>query len=406
LTNTFVIPKNNLDWLERRVATLNKKASKLGVPEINLDVLGSSKPVERTTSFGAPFFIPTILVELTGEIPRVSGWRLIARLNRTPAGNVINSIPGAPATPNRAKTFYGCEHCGYKRNRKDVFVLENGGEHKIVGRTCLSDFFGGANPDTLINYAKQIDLFLRDVNRAANDDPIVTKSRDAYPLNMVLTYTAGEIAAFGWIPSTKARIGIGNATRYWVGEYLEESIRAEDRYNQMVRAAKEKGYDLYGTCAKMEIDAAIDWAINLAGDNDYEWSIRSIARTGFSTWRQLGFACSILPAYRNFVNRQKKPVTQKPSTYVGKVGEKVTLNGKVVFIQDYDTAFGYRTLVKIVTTDDQMVNWWASEPSYQNGNAATIERGDEIRLSAKIKNHDEYKGTKQTTVNYGKIWIR
>ena len=141
------------DRLPEAVKALKKlaaKAERYGTPTIAWSV-GSPRPEGRLDSTGRKITVMVTDVTLGAlEAPRVGAFRFLARLERTPAGTIIDSIPGV-TLPERFRHSTGeCEHCSKVRDRKHLFVVQEGDLPPVqVGRTCLRDFMGTDTPESV-----------------------------------------------------------------------------------------------------------------------------------------------------------------------------------------------------------------------------------------------------------------
>lgn len=88
---------------------------------------------------------------------------------------------------------------------------------------------------------------------------------------------------------------------------------------------------------------------------------------------------------------QERDVSDAASDFVGTVGERITFDAKVVGVYSFDTAYGTTMIVRMTDSDDNIFVWFAT--SYPD-----LERGDHVTLTGTIKDHDEYRGAKQTVL--------
>ena len=399
---TFDIPNVNIPWLHDKVKKLNKKAVKFGLDELKLYIGNPAAPITETSPDGFQYQIPTVTVRMLGTYPEVDGWHLSARLNRTANDkNIVAVVPGEPEPPVWVRDFYGCQHCGWKRYRKDVFVITNDkNEYKVVGRSCLKEFFNGMSPDALINWAKMIDVILetKDTSKNYLGAGRVPASVLTYPLEAVLMYTHAEIEVYGWVSAGAAwERHTYNATKLYVRGYIDNGVGSQDRRKYLYDEAQLRGIKLFTDDAKDEVKKAIEWAKGLAGIKAYEHNIKTLAENGYATWREIGMACSILPTYRRYESRSRQSVA--PSLFLGIIGEGIDFDGKVVFTKQFATRFGVSTLVKFVTDNGNMVNWWASV-------VPPCQKNDTVNVKCKVKKHEEYKGMKQTTITHANVVVK
>ena len=153
-TKTYAIPACNLDLLKNEVEKMNKRIAKL-----NKKNDAGLTPIEMTV--GAAVIEGTEIVfpvTISGEVVTVTGWTFIATLTHMDEGVVVRAVPGTTTEGELAKyrdEESKCDQCGWKRRRLDTYVLRNeAGEHKVVGSTCLGDFFPNANPHAAATYAE------------------------------------------------------------------------------------------------------------------------------------------------------------------------------------------------------------------------------------------------------------
>lgn len=149
----YAIPEENIEALEKKLVRISNKCKKYGC-EFKYERLGEhfeERLVETVDDFGnacgrRKVVIKCIDVEVEGEA-KVNGWKFIASLDYTDAGNIIRGV-GNIEIPER---YYSCkpwcEHCKTARDRKKSYIVYNGEEFKQVGKACLKDFTGGLSAE-------------------------------------------------------------------------------------------------------------------------------------------------------------------------------------------------------------------------------------------------------------------
>src|SRR6056297_3193522 len=113
------ITENNLKDLEKKVKKLNKRAVKIGCPEMEIKIVkeyfkkieedGDGRPLVN------PFYIKVYDVEIHGDTPKYDGWVFVAVITGYPSGeNVIHKSPflkeDVDVSSYRNKKSY-CDHC-------------------------------------------------------------------------------------------------------------------------------------------------------------------------------------------------------------------------------------------------------------------------------------------------------
>ena len=97
----------------------------------------------------------------------------------------------------------------------------------------------------------------------------------------------------------------------------------------------------------------------------------------------------------NQIRESKRP--ESKSQWIGEVKEKITdIPVKITRISGFCSQFGWTDVVSMVSGEDQLT-WFTSS------NISSLEVGKEYLLSATVKEHSEYKGTKTTNVVRAKL---
>jgi len=90
-----------------------------------------------------------------------------------------------------------------------------------------------------------------------------------------------------------------------------------------------------------------------------------------------------------------KPEPGENSEWVGEKGEKIEKIVDLMFKTTFENQWGLTALYKFMDQEGNIYVWFtSSHPDF------STEAG--LKIKAKIKDHDEYKGTKQTVINYVK----
>jgi len=96
----------------------------------------------------------------------------------------------------------------------------------------------------------------------------------------------------------------------------------------------------------------------------------------------------------------KKNIEESKSEFQGKVGEKITIEVEIYSItREADTYDGKKLNNKCKMIDDAGNKY----TTFNIGTNKEVQKGDRIKLTAKVKSHSEYMGIKFTALNYCKI---
>ena len=87
--------------------------------------------------------VSRVPLTLTGEAPRLAGWRFVAALTHLDGENVARTLPGETLPAVYRTRGPKCDHCKVNRRRDDTFVVGHAdGRFVQVGSTCLAGLPG------------------------------------------------------------------------------------------------------------------------------------------------------------------------------------------------------------------------------------------------------------------------
>lgn len=449
---TYLIQAANLARFTDEVAKLNKRARRLGVPEITYAtahayfehefeeercaveskprwyadhevtleptneektyykrVLGAPKAIEAPANFKATGRVRehlTLTVE--GETPKFAGWEFIGSLSPVPmdngpAENEVRATPGNTIPTEYRKRVGECDHCGTVRRRTETFVVRHeNGDHRMVGRSCIKDFLGHADPHKLAAWAELLATFNRLAGEAADDEWGgfgEGYAEDIWDLETFLAVTAAHCRVDGWLSRTAAKERYGDWTSTATADEVLRHLgraplhpEARREWEKFVAERRPTDTD------EARGEAAAAWAKDLSPDGegleDYLYNVNLIARSGLVRRKSAGIAASIIAAYDREVERRKRTEAKGPSAHVGEVGKRTTLT---LTLHKVITCEGglYGPSYLHVMTDEagNDVKWFASDTNDWS------EVGSTVRCDATVKKHDAYKGRPCTTVN-------
>jgi len=103
----------------------------------------------------------------------------------------------------------------------------------------------------------------------------------------------------------------------------------------------------------------------------------------------------------------KKNIEESKSQFVGKIGDKITIEVEVYNVERQSAGIDYVKYAhsepsfhyKCKMIDDAGNKYW----TFNIGTNKEVQKGDRIKLNAKVKDHKEFLGVKFTTLNYCKI---
>lgn len=389
----FNIPIENMPKLEKKLASLNKKAKKAGTGELKLTVV--SETAEKQDD-GYVNVFKQVVVE--GEPPKISGWTFLARLDHnvdpTGASNLVYVMPGQTLPQELWDFPADCEHCGWTRKRRDTYFLREDatGKLKQVGRTCIQDFIG-IDPEKVLAHAERLSS-LYDTARDAESEPLDRTAMNDYRLIDVesfLQYVAMTIRLDGWVSSKQAYDNYGvTSTRDLALGAMFPTAGFGCRRNEIEEVDIKTA------------ESARLWVMTLdASKNEFTHNMATIVKTGYVDWKAAGTAAYIVQGY---LKEQEKQTTQRDlssSVHFAQKGDKIRgdveiISKKVVPMKDWDQF--QKTLVRMLSKDGNLLVTFSTG---EFGNAANV--GDKITIRGTVTKNDEFNNVKQTIINRVRI---
>lgn len=404
MKETYEILRGNVPELRRQVAKLNKRAKRLGLSPLALTVEGTRGAVEETSTPLKGFSLETqkqiAVVTLEGEAPKLEGWRFVATLDHHVKGNIIRRSPMEnEEVPERYQiAFRQCDHCHKTRTRTDTYIVAHeDGRWAQVGRSCLRDFIGYRDPHAVARWLATLQSVL-DFDYEASGGDERARQDTSVDLHGYLSMSAACIREFGWMPRARADER-HVATSLHIDDF-EEYLRGKGAHRARDRWLIAK----YGELEITEADErlayeAIAWIIELPqeGNSGYLWGLKIIADDGWVEQRSRGLAASLIPAYQRAQDRAlevRRENEGRVSEWVGTVGERLELSLTVKALKTMPANdFGESLLITFLDPEGRTVKWFATAAW-----AYELEPDNPIKVRARVKKHDEYRGLKQTII--------
>lgn len=426
MVRSFEILLSRKSTVDAALTALVKRAARKGIEGVlawewgkafastaNVPNIDGTKPCDSAllSVDGSFWTVPVarIPLALTGETPRIQGWRFIATLQHLDGENIVRTLPNEDLSVEYRTRGPMCDHCRSLRRRNDTYVLRHEDGRTIqVGSSCLEDFLGSDDAAKLAARAETLALALA---ACESDDE---GSGGGSSVSEVLMPEYLEIVAWcvretGWTSRAVARDTDGSAT-------------ADCAWNLLFSAKARADAKCEPTGEDRELALAAEgWGESLTDEvvngatSDYLHNLRAVCRTGRVEFRTAGIAASAVTAYQRFVGAERARAERKTlNVYVGNVGDKVTFGlpaevtkkGKpkkgapivlsmdpvtLEFVTGYETSYGYTTVLKFRTVDGATLVWKASSVELSRADV-----GRRYTLAGSIKAHEEYKGAKQT----------
>lgn len=284
---SYTIDASLLGQAEARIAKANRKAEARGS---DLRFSMTAGPVHRERRSNGSV-LETVTITVTAPVIDLGGWSVVGvadMLSSGADGHAVVRRVGAQPLPEQCWSVDDtCEHCGYRRKRKVVFVLRRDAEFIRVGSGCLDQFV----PKADLGLARELEALL------AWGNAIAAKRKE--PLPEEARYLVIDLLAFGLV--SVARDGGFRRERRTGFDRTTAEIAMEYWQNRLISGSMT-GIDA-DTFQDAVEDATIiaDWCMTL-DRTEYERNLHSIFEQALLTrdelWKHDRLIVSAIRAYR------------------------------------------------------------------------------------------------------------
>ena len=370
MTN-FSIPTSNLSKLKARFEALNKKAKKLNCDQVSYKEVGTS--IKKVEIGSEKVNIEYTAIEVSGFSPVIAGWHLDLVIDHTnPGGNVVIAInKDLDATAYRSVAAT-CQHCNKVRSRNFTYLLSNNeGDRMQVGKTCLKDFTGHQSPEDIASFASMLQTTFDEI---LDDESVFQERGSASRMLDLRSYLARV-----------ANVYDHDGRYYTKTQALDLSIASTSD-----AALSNKVIPTDANYAMA--DAAIAFCSKLDTTNEFQYNLVTLLKGEYFDFRYAG---TVAYAIRIFAAEQERLRVSKtsPSNHVGVVGDRIKVEAtltRVAYVPNYD-CYSH----DFVDEHGNVFNWFTSRK--------IGEVGDAVSVMGTIKNHNEFKGVKQTALTRCKV---
>lgn len=390
-SHIYDIPDPNFGHFKSRIAKMAKRAERLGLSEFGFRELGTSFRKLSGSGKDSPS-IQVHHIEVWGARPNIRGWRFCGKLEHVPGTNdvLVKEMNDGDVPANFRQCDPNCDHCKTTRNRRDTFVIRNGvsGEYMQIGRSCLSDYFGGKDAETIAAYFEFMQEgreILQDLE--AWDGDGLSSSNLYHRPDRVLAFAAAAVREDGGYISARDAEARGVLS---TGQLVRANLTVpEARLSKSERIVpQEQDRQRAG-----EILAWLQSAAVAEREETYFHNLRVMAGSEGIGVKNIGLFASAVAAYDRERSRQLEGEAAGSSRYLGKPGEKielvVKLTGTTVIPGD---RFGDKLLHRFLDDQGNALVWFAT------GAGQDMDIGHTYHIKATVKEHSEYRGIAQTTV--------
>lgn len=391
---SFFVTEYGFATTGERVAALNKRAAKAGIPATATLVELSRKQKSERSDFGTVRKYWVIEAEITGlEAVKLGDWTLAATLDHDAAGNIFRTNPRF--TVEIPEEFRGtdatrCDHCNTRRLRNQTVLVWNEADgFKQVGSDCVKMFLG-VSPASLIAWMGELAIIEEDDERCYGG-----WGRDDMNVTEFVAVAALFTEAFGFVAKSTAG-PYDTPTATIVSAALTSRRFSQDfpKAAEVLKAAAQSP-DKVTERANALAEEALEWIAGETG-SDYITNLR-LAAARDAVGRNAGLLASLPNAYKRAKATEAERATKAAakaalpdSVHVGKVGDKITFSGKVVYTNRSApySYYGPESLFAILVSDKGEKFFASTTVETAFGRLVEEVEADEvITVTATVKEH-------------------
>lgn len=385
----------------KKIAMFNRKAKKLGLPEVAATKIGSEvREYKHQNDDGSveKYYIEWFEYNVEGAIPRIGGWAIHSKIEPASMveGNFVYTNKGFEPREDLRSTKMICEHCNLARGRSLVYLLQNmeTGEQKLVGKSCLKDFLPELNITEVLGYLESLKKL--DESGDMDEDSIYGNApRDAYvyPVDMLVAESLVLIRKWGYVSKKMAREQYENSAGE-AGELTATAMLVANT-NDKARRALYPEHEIAEIFKSGKVETCIEWIKQQDGKTDFMYNLKLAVAQAVAPQKMFAFVVAGVSMWmRSVEEKVAKEKTTKVNEFIGVVGQRQEFfDLKIVREYVSEGTFGSTFITTMEDTDGRCVVWFASKRVGEVGNT--------VNLKATIKDHTMYNDLKQTVITRG-----
>lgn len=294
-----------------------------------------------------------------------TGWRLLARINHTDSGNIVERVSSEDIPRNYYYDKGKCDHCHTDRNRKRTYIIKSkSGEIKQVGVKCSQEYICNRFFEWTAAWFKYLSE-LMELESYEFQEKNIEYHKSYYPVKDVIAYSIEAINKSGYKKE-------GGVTKNQVIESIENGTKIDHAY-----------YDL--------ADKIFDWVLSLDDISDYIHNMQIYFKEGFIGYNGLALVVSVVPYYEGHMNRLE---ASKKSSHKYSVGDKIVIRtNDFRKVTTLNTMYGIMHIYRFTDEDDNVYVWKTGK----------LFGSDVSSVSGTVKACNEYNGEKQTELTRCKV---
>lgn len=401
----YFIHEANLERLQKKLTTIRNKCIKNNL-DFHFEVVGEEYR-EHKNAKNEVVNVRYIEVEAFGSISH-ENWEFVGVVDHHTEGNIIRQMNTDVAVPIQYRhTTPICEHCNKIRSRKQTYVIHNSetNEWKQVGTTCLCEFTNGLDAEEVASYISMFDQIIK--GEAISGSGHI---ESYYPVEDIIRYAWETVKHFGYVKRDYYNYNpdvvptVDRAMDYYlidINRFYGNSSRREQREDEMNHVK----FNAHSDEANNFVDNAIQWILSQDADanNSYISNLQILCKEGWCKYNELGIVMSIVPSYQREMQkaieraeRAAAHASEQTSIFVGEIGKRITVDNikSAECVYTSENIYGLTFMYKIVDTNNNVYMWSTSN---------TFDTDRVAEITGTVKNHEEYKGVKQTWLTRCKV---
>lgn len=365
--------------LDEKVKKFSKKFVKYGIGNF---IYIKSNPYICTDKKSNKYMKELIDIEIDANY-QINGYDFLASLeyDLTTGLNIVKKKPGIENIPEKFITRTYCDHCKCERNRLKTVLLRNIKTNEIiqVGKTCVKDYLGR----DLVDYAFYLNIFeeLKEFEKL----PFSIEDK-YYKVEDVLNQTVAEIFTNGYVSNNMVNNYYLKYGEYSECPYIKTTAIIYSMYNGMEINGKVRDFHIITDEYKAYTNKVIEYINNHYNESDYLRNIYILITNQYIKNKDLALIVSAVGYYKSTIDREN--IIESKSNFVGNIGDKIEIQCNEFSLENmYETVYGVTYIYKFVSNDNIFI--------WKTGKVLNTELNS-IILKGTVKNHNEFKGIKQT----------
>lgn len=367
------IPAGNLVYAVEKIAKINKRAVKLGMKPMVLDI--GDEFIETVDKIDYPFH----MIEVSGEYPVINGWRIIGSIDHDENDFHLISTFGEFDVKRYRTMKPVCEHCNHHKITVKSFLVENvdSGNIKAVGRGCLKNYID-KDPKTMLNYLEWFSLFISEM-----EDEMAWRMTPVYSVMEVAEVASMAIRNWGFVKNSEDSPTAGAVRDY----FFDSKFRRDN-------PTSEKDEEIAAEMIKSFVESE--------SDSEFNFLIKSLIKKVSVEDKWFPHIAGAVFGYTLKVAREaERKVYEK--AYVGEIKKRMSMNLTLESVKAIDGYYGISWIHNFVDDSGHKVTWFASNGDIRD--SSDVEVGKAFDAMATPKKHEisKYDGNHVTYINRLKI---